>query len=107
MTDTEQLLWQCLRRSQLGGFKFRRQHPIGKFIVDFFCVSSKLAVELDGGQHGDYHIEAYDSKRTLWLNSKGIRVLRFWNNEILQNLPEVLAKIWYILHNPPTQNGCT
>jgi very-short-patch-repair endonuclease len=78
-TDTEKRLWYRLRRQQLNGFRFRRQHPIGPFIVDFVCLSEKLIVELDGGQHAE-QITA-DSERTAWLEGRGYRVLRFWNND--------------------------
>lgn len=90
MTDAEQNLWQRLRMRQLG-VKFRRQHPVGKYILDFACVNVKLAIELDGGQHGEMQIQ--DNFRTVWLEAQGWEVVRFWNNEVLQNIEGVLEKI--------------
>jgi very-short-patch-repair endonuclease len=71
--------------------KFRRQHPVGKYILDFACVDVKLAIELDGGQHGEMQIQ--DNLRTAWLEAQGWEVVRFWNNEVLQNIEGVLEKI--------------
>ncbi len=94
MTDAEQLLWQCLRGKQLEGFKFRRQHPIERFVLDFYCPSVKLAIELDGGQHSTEGGRASDYERTAYLKGMGIRVIRFWNHEVLGNLEGVLTSIW-------------
>jgi very-short-patch-repair endonuclease len=91
MTDAEQLLWRALRYKQLNGHRFRRQYPIGKFIADFVCIEQKLVIELDGGQHQDQL--AYDEQRTTYLREKEWRVLRFWNNDIMGNLDEVLTTI--------------
>ncbi len=91
MTDAESHLWRRLRGRQIDGLKFRRQHPIGKFILDFACIEMKLAVEVDGGQHGEMLIS--DNARTEWLKQQGWRVLRFWNNEVLQNTEDVLEQI--------------
>ena len=91
MTDTERLLWQSLRNRQLGGWKFRRQHPIGPFIPDFVCVERKLIIEVDGGQHAIKAKE--DAKRSDYFGNKGYRVLRFWNNEVLQETDAVLDAI--------------
>lgn len=88
-TDAERRLWHHLRNRSLGGFKFRRQVPIGPFIADFACVECKLIVEADGGQHGS----AQDDRRTAHLRSLGWRVLRFWNNEVLQQTDAVLETI--------------
>jgi len=87
MTDAERLLWRYLRRRQLAGRKFRRQHPVGKYIVDFVCIKEGLIVEVDGGQHADR--EEQDAARTVWLEGQGFRVLRFWNNEVLANIEGV------------------
>jgi very-short-patch-repair endonuclease len=92
MTDAERLLWGQLRQRQIAGLKFRRQHPLGGFIVDFVCIEAGLVIEVDGGQHGERQCE--DEARTAWLNSQGYRVLRFWNNEVLQNLDGVREAIW-------------
>jgi very-short-patch-repair endonuclease len=83
MTDAERLLWRHLRQRQVAGRRFRRQHPVGRFIVDFVCLEAAVVVELDGGQHADR--QAYDQARTAWLEAQGFRVLRFWNNEVLAN----------------------
>jgi len=92
MTDAEQKLWYHLRGHRFGGAKFKRQKPIGPFIVDFVCLEGRLVIELDGGQHADAH--TYDERRDAWLAANGYRVLRFWNNEVMQELPGVLERIW-------------
>ena len=89
MTDAERKLWSILRSRQLGGAKFRRQQPIGPFIVDFVCQEAKFIIEADGGQHSD---GGADERRTAFLESKGYRVHRFWNNQILEN-PEGVAHL--------------
>ena len=76
-TDAEQLLWRELRSRQLRGHKFRRQQPLGKFIVDFVCLKARLVIEVDGGQHNQDEIAAYDKERSAWLQREGFRVLRF------------------------------
>ncbi len=80
-TAAEYRLWLLLRSSRLGGLKFRRQVPMGAFIADFVCHECNLVVEVDGGQHGGGH----DAGRDHWFNTAGYRVLRFWNNDVLQN----------------------
>jgi very-short-patch-repair endonuclease len=87
LTDAERALWQHLRHRQIGGQRFRRQHPIGPYIVDFFCFEKRLIVEIDGGQHSEQ--VAYDEERTKWLEARGFRVLRFWNNDVLGNIEGV------------------
>ena len=89
MTDGEQRLWRHLRSRQLDGLKFRRQATVGPYVVDFLCVEARLVVEADGGQHS----EARDAARTRFLQSRGLRVLRFWNHDILQNVDGVLMTI--------------
>ena len=95
-TDAEQLMWRLLRDRRLAGAKFRRQHPVEagdkKFILDFYCHELKLAVELDGGQHQER--TAQDELRTTALEKLGISVLRFWNNDVLQQTEPVLEKLW-------------
>lgn len=90
LTDTERLLWSQLRRRQVG-CKFRRQQVLGPYIVDFVCIEKKLVVELDGGQHFDQ--KEYDARRTKWLESRGFRVLRFWDHQVFQELEAVLRVI--------------
>ena len=90
MTDAERRLWSHLRASQLGGTKFIRQLPIGDFVVDFACRSARIAVELDGGQHAD---NPTDDARTQIIEAHGYRVIRFWNNDVLQNTDGVLTAI--------------
>jgi very-short-patch-repair endonuclease len=92
MTDAERLLWSKLRRKQMHGHMFRHQAAIGHYIVDFACLSIKLVIEVDGGQHNVN--KAKDDLRTAWLESQGYRVMRFWNNEVLQNLDGVREVIW-------------
>lgn len=91
LTEAESVLWQALRGGQLGGLKFRRQHPVGQFILDFYCSSHKLAVELDGAIHEGQ--TEYDAARTRQLESHGYRVLRFRNEEVLADLDSVLKRI--------------
>ncbi len=91
LSPPEALLWSRLRNRQLGGLKFRRQHPIGSYIVDFYCAEARLVIELDGDSHTE-QIE-YDAKRTLWIGEQGHREIRFWNREVLQNLDGVLQMI--------------
>lgn len=98
MTDAEQLLWRHLRRGQLDGFKFRRQHPFGNYILDFVCLEAKLIIEVDGGQH--VANEEEDAKRSAVLNKAGFRVLRFWNHEVMGELEAVLDAIWNALYTP-------
>src|ERR1051326_3089587 len=82
MTDAERRLWYFLRAHRFNGTKFKRQAVIGKYIVDFVCFEKHLVIEVDGGQHADNET---DRRRTRWLEDQGFRVLRFWNNEVLQN----------------------
>jgi len=85
------LLWSKLRARQIEGCKFRRQAPIGKYIVDFVCHEKRLIVELDGGQHAE-NCET-DRQRDKWLGEQGYKVLRFWNNDVLTNIEGVLETI--------------
>ena len=98
-TDAELRLWQRLRNRQLGNFKFRRQHPFPPFIVDFVCPEGRLIVEIDGGQHAEDRDA--DERRTLALQAHGYRVIRFWNNDVLQNMEGVLESILGELRSPP------
>jgi adenine-specific DNA-methyltransferase len=92
-TDAERTLWQVLRSRQLAGAKFRRQHQFGPFVLDFFCASAKLVIEIDGGQHYSEEGEARDAERTAFLEANGLRVLRFTNTEVLQQLDAVQEAI--------------
>jgi very-short-patch-repair endonuclease len=93
LTDVERKLWHALRRDQLLGLSFRRQHPIGPYVPDFYCPAIQLAAELDGGQHAFASNQINDERRSRWLAEKGIKVIRFWNNDVTQNLDGVLNAI--------------
>ncbi len=90
-TDAEALLWRHLRRGQLGEARFRRQHPVAGYILDFACPAIGLAIELDGGQHVEN--AAYDERRSTLLAAAGWRVLRFWNDDVLLRTDDVLAEV--------------
>ena len=102
-TDAEGLLWHYLRDKQLDGYKFRRQQPIGPYIVDFACMPHKLLIELDGSQHADQH--TYDQKRDAFLREQGYTILRFWNNEVFDHCVEVLESIYAALHHHSPLEG--
>ncbi len=91
MTEAEKWLWEKLRSRELDGFKFRRQRPIGPFVVDFVCLKKKIVIEVDGGQHAE-ELEQ-DKRRSEFLTREGYKVLRFWNHEVLQNGEAVLSAI--------------
>ena len=91
MTEAEQKLWYYLRAGRFMGIKFKRQKPLGRYIVDFICLEEKLIIELDGGQHAEK--VTYDHQRDSWLRSQGYTVLRFWNNELFNETESVLEKI--------------
>jgi very-short-patch-repair endonuclease len=97
-TPAEKTLWRALKNRQLGGFKFRRQHPIGKYIVDFYCAKAKLVIELDGGSHKNQMEN--DTNRTAWLESRGYQVLRFPNHQIKTNLDLLTTKILQVCDQP-------
>ena len=103
-TDAERRLWSSLRDRRLGGFKFRRQVPIDGFIVDFYCLERKLAVELDGSQHGEEEAIAYDEKRTRILGRRAFRVMRFSNTDVLKDTDIVLREIFGALEQNPHPN---
>ena len=92
-TQTEKLLWYELRNSQLAGRKFRRQHSLGKYILDFYCPEQRLAIELDGGQHEDDKQKDHDEVRTEYLNSLRISVIRFKNTDVIFGRDSVINKI--------------
>ena len=93
MTDAEQKLWYCLNNKQLKNLKFRRQTPIGKYIVDFLCYERRLVIELDGGQHAEKKNSKKDLIRDQWLISQGYHVMRFWNVDVLENIDGVIDSI--------------
>ena len=93
-TDAEKLLWCLLRGRRFCGFKFRRQSPFLGYILDFYCRDAGLAVELDGGGHNNEEQRLYDEERTRVLEAAGIRVVRFWNNEVLNSVEFVLEELY-------------
>ncbi|MDO8414348.1 MAG: endonuclease domain-containing protein [Gallionellaceae bacterium] len=97
MTDAEKKLWQQLRGKQFDGYKFRRQHPFDDFILDFVCLEAKLVVEVDGGQHFE---SSRDKTRDGVLTQAGFRVVRFWNNQVLNEMESVVEFIWLELKRP-------
>jgi very-short-patch-repair endonuclease len=97
LTDAERRLWSILRNSKLEGAKFRRQQPIGPFVADFVCQDRRLIIEADGGQHSDSTV---DERRTAFLEQRGYRMLRFWNNDILDNIEGVAGSIAAVLATP-------
>jgi len=103
-TVAEILLWRDLRKLKTKGTHFRRQVPIGPYVADFACLASRLVIEIDGSHHGDEPKKSRDEKRTLWLKSKGYRIIRFWNNDITQNPTGVLEVIYAALYGARTRN---
>jgi very-short-patch-repair endonuclease len=100
MTDAEVRLWMRLRARQIGGHRFRRQVPLGPYVADFACLNAQVIVEVDGSQHlNDSH---RDEARTAWLEARGFRVLRFWDNDVLQRTDEVLESIRVVVMKAPT-----
>lgn len=98
-TDAEKLLWRHLKSKQFEGLKFRRQQPIGKYIVDFICFEKGIIIEADGGQHAAE--SAKDQMRDVWLKDEGFKVLRFWNNDILGNIEGVMESVRLECFPPP------
>ncbi len=95
MTDAETLMWQQLRGRRFQGFKFRRQRPLGPYILDFVCLEAGLVIEIDGGQHAEQ--QAYDQARTALIESHQLTVIRFWNHEVMNDTAAVLENIWQTL----------
>ena len=98
-TDAERQFWNIVRDRRLDGAKFVRQHPIGRYVVDFICREAMLVVELDGGQHSE---SGRDSARTEYLNARGYTVLRFWNNEVLENPAGFWEALTAVLRGDPS-----
>src|SRR5260370_16996069 len=114
MNDGEKHLWSRLRAHRMDGRKFRRQHPLGMYIVDFVCLESRLIIEVDGDSHADDRREALDTHRTAFLEKLGFKVLRFWNDYVLTDLDNVTETIFYALAgtappsphpSPPPRDG--
>jgi len=97
-TDAEKRLWYRLRKLDLDGSHFRRQVPIGPYIADFACMAARLVIELDGSQHNTDAVRLRDQIRTHWLESEGFRVIRFWNNDLTQNMDGVLETVYAALY---------
>lgn len=92
-TIQERRLWNLLKNHQFYGLKFKRQHPIGEYIVDFICKEAKIIIEVDGGQHNENENIEADKIRTKYLESKGYKVIRFWNNEVYENIDGVIKRL--------------
>ncbi|MBS0267015.1 MAG: endonuclease domain-containing protein [Planctomycetes bacterium] len=108
-TPAEHFLWDELRAKRFHGYKFRRQVPIGNYIVDFVCLERKIIIELDGGQHTDSHHRTYDSRRDHWLRSEGFSVLRFWNSDVFHEWEAMAERILHALQagsGAKTQDPC-
>jgi very-short-patch-repair endonuclease len=102
MGDAEKKLWYHLRRRKIAGYRFRRQVPIAGYIADFACLSARLIIEVDGGQHNEPDNEILDTKRTVWLEARGYRVLRFWNSSVLSEIDSVTETIFNALELGPS-----
>jgi very-short-patch-repair endonuclease len=102
-TQEEKQLWRSLRAGRFAGFKFRRQHPAGHYVLDFYCPNARLAVELDGFGHGHPVQRDHDLKRDQWLDQEGIEVLGYWNHQWRRNQAGILLEIWRALHR---RTGC-
>ena len=99
-TSPEQFMWEVLRGRRFAGYKFRRQHIVQPFILDFYCAELNLAVEIDGGYHATPEQKERDEARTTYLNHCGIRVVRYWNNEVINRPEQVLMHLWEIITPP-------
>ncbi|MGN6328753.1 MAG: endonuclease domain-containing protein [Rhodanobacter sp.] len=97
MTTAERYLWTRLRRRQLSGCRFRRQHPLGPYIADFVCIEKMLVIEIDGSQHGE---PGTDARRDAWLRHQGFKVIRCWNHDVVDRTDQVLASIAEALATP-------
>jgi len=99
MTDSERWLWAELRNRRFSGFRFRRQMPIGPYIADFACLNPRFIIELDGGHHAGQ--QTSDAERTLFLESQGFYVVRFWNDEIMRDWETISDWLWEVMSYPP------
>lgn len=100
-TDAERKLWSRLRNRRVGGWKFRRQEPFGPYVLDFFCFDSCLVIEVDGRTHSEPEELEHDALRTSFLNSNGLRVLRFWNGDVIDNIDGIVESIYQALGQRP------
>jgi len=103
-TPPERILWRHLRNRNFAGHKFRRQHPFDRYVLDFYCPSAKLAIELDGGGHSYYAGHIHDRTRSEFLARHGVLLLRFWNHQVPQELDGVLRAIWFALEERQQNN---
>jgi very-short-patch-repair endonuclease len=103
-TEAEYVLWTELRSRRFQGFKFRRQVPLGNYIVDFVCLDRRVIIELDGGQHNEVERRVYDTRRDTWLRSQNFEVLRFWNSDLFNEHEGVFEKILHVLQSRPSQS---
>lgn len=99
-TDAERMLWSRLRNRQIDGWKFKRQVPVGPYVLDFFCFEANLVIEVDGGQHAEDRV-ASDQRRTQFLEADGLNVIRFWNREVLNDIDGVIDLIYRALGQGP------
>jgi len=104
-TEAEAFVWGELRSRRFAGFKFRRQVPIGNYIVDFVCLDRRVIVELDGGQHNEARHKKYDARRDAWLRSQGFEVLRFWNSDVFLEWEGMADGIWLALNRRPSRRA--
>jgi very-short-patch-repair endonuclease len=108
MTEAETLLWQRLKNRKLNGLKFRRQHPLHLYIADFYCHEKRLVIEIDGGIHNRKHVQEHDENRSAELDRLGITIIRFTNEQVIQNIDKVLEEIisqTHIRPSPPSPSG--
>ena len=96
-TPSEVQLWQVLRDRQVGGWRFRRQHSVGRYVLDFYCVAARVGVEVDGGVHARPEVAAYDAERTAWLSHRGVRIVRVPNAAVLRDAGAVADEIAALL----------
>jgi very-short-patch-repair endonuclease len=104
-TPHERILWRALKELPIEGTHFRRQAPIGPYVVDFFCPAKCLIIELDGGHHNEDAVAERDSERQAWLEQEGYRVIRFWNSDVADDLNAVLERIYVELYGSREAEG--
>ena len=104
-TEAEKTIWGKLKGKQIEDVKFRRQQPIGPYIVDFVCFKRRIIIEIDGGQHTEKKVRRKDEERRLWLEERGYKILRFWDNEVLKNIDGVLQIIKGVLEQSSEYGG--